>query len=111
MNETIDVKDGGVSGVVIRGNTDGIIEFAPEDIPRCVELKSILEKGAVASLPAGIGSDMLGKAYWFNPELLRDANTRTEFSIHPWKRGFLGGHTIYWQVSPVGDVVAQPSWA
>jgi hypothetical protein len=40
-NETIDVHDGGVSGVVLGGT----IEFAPDDTPRCVE-----EPG-VTSLP------------------------------------------------------------
>lgn len=33
INETIDINDGGVSGVVL-GN---IIEFAPNDTPKCVE--------------------------------------------------------------------------
>lgn len=32
-NETVDVGDGGVSGVIY----GGVIEFAPDDTPRCVE--------------------------------------------------------------------------
>ena len=40
-NETVDVSDGGVSGVI----QGGVAEFAPDDTPRCVE------KAGTASLP------------------------------------------------------------
>jgi hypothetical protein len=44
VNETIDVHDGGVSGVLM-GN---LLEFSPDDTPRCVE------KPGTASLPRSV---------------------------------------------------------
>jgi hypothetical protein len=54
VNETVDIEDGGVSGVV----QSGVIEFAPDDTPRCVETAA--GSGTTASrdrvwLPAGTG--------------------------------------------------------
>lgn len=71
VNETIDVSDGGVSGVV-QGD---IIEFSPNDTPRCVE------KPGVLSMPFDLGMALLEKVYGFRPELEGSANERTEFSI------------------------------
>lgn len=51
-NETVDVTDGGVSGVA-EGN---VIEFAPDDTPRCVE------KPGVASLPSKMALSIIEKA-------------------------------------------------
>lgn len=48
VNETIDISDGGVSGVV-QAST---IEFAPDDTPRCVEMPG------VASLPFSHGIEI-----------------------------------------------------
>ena len=42
VNETVDVNDGGVSGVLMHN----VLEYSPDDTPRCVE------KPGVASLPA-----------------------------------------------------------
>ena len=42
VNETIDIHDGGISGVALAG----IVEFAPDDTPRAVE------QPGVAALPA-----------------------------------------------------------
>jgi hypothetical protein len=72
VNETIDVSDGGVSGVV----QGGTMEFAPDDTPRCVE------KPGVASLPFGDGLELLRTVYGFTPELETHAGERTEFSLH-----------------------------
>lgn len=59
VDKTIDVSDGGVSGVV-QGET---IEFAPDDTPRCVE------KPGVASLSFNHGIEILRTVYGFPPNL------------------------------------------
>ncbi len=87
VNETIDVSDGGVSGVV-QGAT---IEFAPDDTPRCVE------KPGVASLPFTHGLELLTTVYGFAPELEAHDGERTEFSIHPRPRGWKRSHTLVWE--------------
>lgn len=87
VNETVDVSDGGVSGVV-QGAT---VEFAPDDTPRCVE------KPGVASLPFDLGLDILATVYGFTPELRAAKDERTEFSIHPKARGWRGSHTLLWE--------------
>ncbi|KQT93446.1 hypothetical protein ASG60_08065 [Methylobacterium sp. Leaf469] len=85
-NETVDIHDGGVSGVVL----GDIIEFAPDDTPRCVE------KPGVASLPIGWGRSILRTVYGFEPAL--DAGGgRLEFSVHPGRRGWQRGHTLAWE--------------
>ncbi|QQK06871.1 hypothetical protein [Miniphocaeibacter halophilus] len=87
VNETIDVNDGGVSGVVM-GN---LIEFSPKDTPKAVE------KEGVCSLPKEVGFYILEKVYGFKPEINFDENYRVEFSIHPNKEGVLKEHTIIWE--------------
>ena len=87
VNETIDVSDGGVSGVV-QGET---IEFSPDDTPRCVE------KPGVASLPFNHGLQILRTVYGFTPELEARHGERTEFSVHPRTRGWRRGHTLLWE--------------
>jgi len=87
VNETIDVSDGGVSGVV----QGGTMEFAPDDTPRCVE------KPGIASLPFAQGLKLLRTVYGFTPELESYAGERTEFSIHPRARGWRRGHTLIWE--------------
>jgi hypothetical protein len=87
VNETIDVADGGVSGVV-QGN---IVEFAPDDTPRCVE------KPGVASLPYVLGIDVLSNVYGFTPELSPMPGGRLEFSVHPKPRGWRQTHTVLWE--------------
>jgi len=87
VNETIDVSDGGVSGVV-QGWT---IEFAPDDTPRCVE------KPGVASLPFEMGISLLATVYGFRPDLTAAHLRRTEFSIHPSPQGWQSTHTLLWE--------------
>lgn len=87
VNETIDISDGGVSGVV----QGGTIEFAPDDTPRCVE------KPGVASLPTQQGLEMLRTVYGFAPDLQCVSGERTEFSVHPRARGWRRGHTLLWE--------------
>lgn len=102
VNETIDVNDGGVSGVVM----NDIIEFSPNDTPKCVE------KPGVCSLPLMAGLHILQTVYGFEPELRVQNNFRVEFSIHPKRRGFRKEHTIIWEVEQVEDFKTdiQISW-
>jgi hypothetical protein len=93
VNETIDVHDGGVSGVLL----GHIIEFAPEDTPRCVE------KPGTAALPRDLGMELLRIVYGFKPALDYDLQTRVEFSLHPLRRGVRNDHTIIWELEDVEE--------
>lgn len=101
-NETVDVFDGGVSGVA-QGCT---LEFAPDDTPRCVE------KPGVASLPLGMGLAMLKTVYGFDPDIGDTTEARVEFSVHPRPRGWLAGHTLCWEYerTPGAEPVADVAW-
>lgn len=94
VNETVDVNDGGVSGV----SYAGIVEFTPRDTPRGVE------KPGTFSIGREEGLRILTTVYGFRPELEYGRATRVEFSIHPIRRGFLHHHTIIWEVEPAEDV-------
>lgn len=87
INETIDVNDGGVSGVIL-GN---IIEFAPNDTPKCVE------KPDICFLERNMGMHLLKTVYGFTPECDFDENYRVEFSLHPHREGLRKTHTIIWE--------------
>lgn len=87
INETIDVKDGGVSGVVL-GN---IIEFAPNDTPKCVD------KPNVCFLEKNMGIHILKTVYGFSPKLNFEDKYRVEFSLHPKREGICKEHTIIWE--------------
>jgi hypothetical protein len=93
-NETVDVSDGGVSGVAY----GGILEFAPDDTPRCVE------KPGTMSLPKELGLALLKTVYGFLPDLRQPPNVRTEFSIHPLRRGLRKTHSLLWE-EEVGERV------
>ncbi|MGH9957029.1 MAG: hypothetical protein ACREBC_07850, partial [Pyrinomonadaceae bacterium] len=94
VNETIDVNDGGVSGVAL-GN---LIEFAPGDTPRCVE------KPGTLALSRNLAMSLLERVYGFRPDLYHYApSERVEFSIHPLRRGVRHNHTIVWEVEDVGN--------
>jgi hypothetical protein len=101
-NETIDVNDGGVSGVV----QGGVVEFAPDDTPRCVE------KPDAASLALEVGKKVLGHVYRFEPELGVPTNARFEFSIHPRRQGWAQTHTIGWEMQEVEEIAitARTTW-
>jgi hypothetical protein len=88
VNETVDVKDGGVSGVAFAG----LLEFAPGDTPRCVE------KPGVVALPRDVGLRLLETVYGFRPAVDYGEHTRLEFSVHPLRRGLRNEHTIVWEV-------------
>jgi hypothetical protein len=89
-NETVDVADGGVSGVAM----GGVVEFAPGDTPRAVE-----RPGTVA-----LGHDdamaLLAAVYGFRPDLDDRPGERVEFSIHPLVAGVRQTHTILWELEP-----------
>ncbi|MFB3918392.1 MAG: hypothetical protein ACE14M_16810 [Terriglobales bacterium] len=87
INETIDVNDGGVSGVAV----GGVIEFAPGDTPRCVE------KPGTALLPRQQGLELLAAVYGFEPRIPSSPALRVEFSLHPQRQGFERDHTIVWE--------------
>jgi hypothetical protein len=101
-NETIDVTDGGVSGVLM-GN---VLEFAPDDTPRCVE------KPGTASLPRGLGRELLATVYGFPVELPVPFASRLEFSLHPRPRGWKQTNIITWEFAEEHPVAtrAQMIW-
>ena len=102
INETVNVADGGVSGVAV----SDVIEFAPGDTPRCVE------KPGTASLPRAEGLRLLETVYHFAPSLGYAPGERVEFSVHPVRRGFRHEHTIVWELEEVGaaGLGADPVW-
>jgi hypothetical protein len=101
-NETVDVADGGVSGVV----QGGVVEFAPDDTPRCVE------KEGAASLPTAWGVSVLERVYGFQPEIFGVGTGRLEFSIHPKPRGWKKTQTLLWEYeeSDTGPAGANVGW-
>src|SRR6266566_7543625 len=102
VNETIDVADGGVSGVAY-GN---VLEFAPGDTPRAVE------KPGTVSFPRDLGQRVLEVIYGFRPELSYPPEIRVEFSLHPLRRGVRREHTIVWEIErlDVPDLSANLRW-
>jgi hypothetical protein len=97
-NETVDVRDGGVSGVAF----GDLIEFSPGDTPRCVE------KPGTAAFPRGVGIRVLEAVYGFRPALDYDPTLRVEFSIHPLRRGLRRDHTIIWELEEFAALPAAP---
>jgi hypothetical protein len=102
VNETVDVNDGGVSGVV-HGN---IMEFAPGETPR------VVETGRIVSVSRDLGERLLRTVYGFTPALPKVPELRIEFSIHPMRRGFAHHHTIIWEFQevPADHLAAIPKW-
>lgn len=98
VNETVDVADGGVSGV-LQGHT---LEFSPDDTPRCVE------KAGTASMPFDKGMALCELVYGFRPDLDAVSGERTEFSIHPRPMGWKRTHTLLWE-HEAGVPDAKPS--
>lgn len=98
-NETVDVRDGGVSGVA----QGGVLEFSPDDTPRCVE------KDGIASLPLHLGLSMLETVYGFRPDLGDTNGVRLEFSVHPRPRGWRQTHTLLWEHESIGPEAHVPA--
>ena len=102
VNETVDVHDGGVSGVA----QGGLVEFAPDDTPRSVE-----SPGTVA-LAHDQAMALLTTVYGFTPDLDGRPGERVEFSIHPLAAGARQTHTILWECEPVDParLTARLTW-
>ena len=94
VNETLDVNDGGVSGVTL----GGILEFAPQDTPRAVESPGIL------SVEYGLGIDVLATVYGFTPDIPNNPGQRVEFSLHPNRVGYRNSHTVLWQLGEIASM-------
>ena len=100
VNETIDVSDGGVSGVAYAG----VIEFSPDDTPRCVD------KPGTASLPRAAALQVLENVYGFKPALDYSDDLRVEFSIHPIRRGVRHEHTVVWEQERTEGLHLEPEF-
>jgi len=98
VNETININDGGVSGVAM----GGLVEFSPEDTPQCVD------RPGVCALPRDFGVQVLERTYGFVAAIDFGRETRVEFSVHPRKRGVRGEHTIIWELERVGETCLEP---
>lgn len=98
-NETIDVSDGGVSGVVI----DDVVEFKPDATPRGVE------RAGFATLPADWAGRAFNLIYGVSPDFDQALGARLEFTIHPSRRGFKRSHVLYWEFGEHGPIELAPS--
>ncbi len=96
VNETIDVHDGGVSGVV----GGDVVEFAPDDTPRAVE------KPGIVAVSKRVGAAMLRIVYGIDLETATDE--RVEFSVHPKRQGLRSEHVILWETSPLSSPPCAP---
>lgn len=99
VNETIDINDGGVSGVIYDNK---LIEFSPKDTPRCVE------KEGVCSLPFYIGAIILNAVYGVNLQIFPHSK-RIEFSIHPNKVGCKNEQILIWETEKISGKVPEPN--
>lgn len=95
VNEKIDEKDGGVSGVVL----GDIIEFAPDVVPRGVDDPNT----STVTLPRKTGIKLLETVYGFVPDLDYPSNNRVEFSVHPIRKGYRNTHTTVWEIRNIGE--------
>ena len=95
VNETIDINDGGVSGVTL----GGVTEFSPGATPRVVEDPN----GDVARLPTPMARAMLRTVYGFDPQVQADSGQRLEFSVHPLRVGSRASHSLVWEIGQVPD--------
>jgi hypothetical protein len=98
-NETVDVSDGGVSGVI----QGGVAEFAPDDTPRCVE------KEGTASLPSDLARSVIRIVFGFELETVAADRGRLEFSVHPKPRGWRRTHTLMWEYEGTESAPARPA--
>ena len=104
VNETVNVRDGGVSGVA----ESGVLEFAPGTTPRGVDRSET----SVASMPRELALDILTTVYGFRPAVDFDRTYRVEFSTHPLPRGYSQEHTILWELTKTDADLPTPhiSW-
>jgi hypothetical protein len=104
VNETIDVHDGGVSGVV----AGGVAEFAPGYTPRVVEQREVTR----AELPSELAQAVLQRIYGFSVPITFGPALRVEFSLHPLRRGHRQEHIVLWQqdAAEAGQREARIHW-
>ncbi|RWQ13599.1 hypothetical protein [Mesorhizobium sp.] len=102
INETIDVSDGGVSGVCM----NGLVEFRPDSTPRGVE------KPGFATLSHEWAKLIFTTVYGFQPDIDAGLLGRLEFSLHPLPRGWKRAHVVHWEFGPSSDIErhADPQW-
>jgi hypothetical protein len=100
VNETIDVNDGGVSGVL----QNGVVEFAPGVVPRFVEKSA----DPVSTLPKEFAIRLLEEVYSCTLDIDYPSNMRVEFSLHPRKRGWRKTNTIIWEEEVVEENSIEP---
>lgn len=102
VNETVDVNDGGVSGVCL----GGIVEFSPGDTPRAVE------GPGVAVLPLQQARALFKTVYRASPAFPESVDQRVEFSIHPRRVGYRRTHTLLWEWehAPAVELAAGVRW-
>lgn len=94
VNETIDVSDGGVSGVAM----GGLVEFRPDSTPRGVE------RPGFASLPLDWATQVFKTVYGIDALLEAARDARIEFSLHPKRRGWRQSHVIFWEYGEADEV-------
>ncbi|MDX0457991.1 hypothetical protein GOC90_31845 [Sinorhizobium medicae] len=101
-NETIDVSDGGVSGVVM----GDVVEFRPDSTPRGVE------QPGFATLPTDWALKMFKTVYGVDANFGKGRNGRLEFSLHPRPRGWRQDNIVFWELSSEAPSVRStpPSW-
>jgi hypothetical protein len=96
-NETIDVSDGGVSGVAM----GEIVEFGPDTTPRGVE------KTGFATLPRDWAQTVFSIVYGATPDFDFATRNRIEFSLHPRARGYRQTPVLYWELGESGAFPAK----
>ncbi len=97
-NETVDVTDGGVSGVA-HGD---VIEFAPGSTPR------VVETGDIVSTERQLGDRILELVYGFSTGISGQQDARIEFSLHPIRRGYRHDHMIVWEMEASSAIHSHP---
>ncbi|WP_259671785.1 hypothetical protein [Rhizobium sp. NLR10a] len=102
VNETIDVADGGVSGVAM----GDIVEFRPDSTPRGVE------KPGFAALPLDWAARLFQIVYGIDVSLEKARGGRLEFSLHPRRRGWKQTHVIFWEYGHQAGFArtVEPTW-
>jgi hypothetical protein len=102
VNETVDISDGGVSGVAM----GGVVEFRPDSTPRGVESPGF------AAVPLEWADKIFDIVYGASAELYAAREGRLEFSVHPRPRGWKKSNVLYWEYSSENNTsrTAEVSW-
>jgi len=90
INENIDPRDGGVSGVAF----GDVVEFAACATPRCVDED---HEFPCAALSREMFCRLVQQVYGFELDFPYDHNHRIEFSVHPGPVGYYGDQMVFWQ--------------